>query len=75
MLKKISKITGAEALSSKEQKTIKGGFGFPSFPGFEPDCCACTFFPAGSPYMVFITQSCDDPCPQDGATNYQDTGC
>lgn len=72
MLKKISKITGAEALSNKEQKTIKGGFGFPDFGG---DCCACTFFPAGSPFMVFITQSCDDPCPQNGATEYQDTGC
>ena len=73
MLKKISNINGAEALSNKEQKTIKGGFNFPPFPG--GDCCVCTFFPAGSPYMVLITQSCDDPCPQNGATDYQDTGC
>ncbi|WP_299211913.1 hypothetical protein [uncultured Dokdonia sp.] len=72
MLKKISNINGAQELNNKDQKSIKGGFGF---PGFEPNCCACTFFPAGSPYMVFITQSCDEPCPQNGATEYQDTGC
>ncbi len=72
MLKKISNINGAQELSNTDQKSVKGGFGF---PGFDPDCCACTFFPAGSPFMVFITQSCDIPCPVDGSSEYQDTGC
>ena len=73
MLKNISNINGAQELSNKEQKSVKGGFGFPSLPG--NDCCACTFFPAGSPFMVFITQSCEIPCPEDGSMEFQDTGC
>ena len=72
MLKKISKITGAEALSKDEQKSVKGGFGFPNFGG---DCCACVFTPAGQQFPILITQSCDVPCPMDGTLDYQDTGC
>ncbi len=68
----MSSIIGAQKLSKKEQKSINGGMGFP-FPLDE--CCVCVFRPAGVPYLVLITQSCDDPCPEDGATNYQGTGC
>jgi hypothetical protein len=73
MLKNISNINGAQELSNKEQKSVKGGFNFPPFPG--NDCCVCTFFPAGSPYLVLITQPCDIPCPEDGSFGSQGTGC
>ncbi|MFT5890998.1 MAG: hypothetical protein ACI9Y7_001097, partial [Dokdonia sp.] len=35
----------------------------------------CTFFPAGSPYLVLITQPCDIPCPEDGSFDFHGTGC
>ncbi len=73
MLKKISNINGAQELSNTDQKSIKGGFGFPGLPG--NDCCACVFVPAGQQFPILITQSCDVPCPTNGSLEYQDTGC
>ncbi|MEL7148129.1 MAG: hypothetical protein AAFO69_17275 [Bacteroidota bacterium] len=78
MLKKVLNIKNAKQLSKNEQKEVNGGF--PSLPG--GDCCACVFRPAANPYDPFsypfpilITQPCDLPCPVDGATDWQDTGC
>lgn len=70
MLKNISNINGSKKLSKKEQKSIKGGFLFPV-----SDCCACVFVPAGQQFPIFITQSCETPCPTNGSLEYQDTGC
>ncbi|MAQ74974.1 MAG: hypothetical protein CL613_01420 [Aquimarina sp.] len=71
MFKNVLNIGAVKVLSKSDQKLVTGGD--LSFPG--GNCCSCVFRPAGSPYQVFITQSCSDPCPQDGATEYQDTGC
>ena len=70
MFKNVLNIGTVKVLSKNDQKSINGGFLFPI-----GDCCSCVFRPAGVPYQVFITQSCSDPCPQDGATEYRDTGC
>ncbi|WP_298542491.1 hypothetical protein [uncultured Aquimarina sp.] len=69
MLKKILNIDKSKKLSKNEQKSVTGG-GFPFF-----ECCACVFRPGNSPYPIFITQSCSDPCPTDGDLEYEDTGC
>ncbi|RZS99235.1 hypothetical protein [Aquimarina brevivitae] len=70
MLKNVLKINSIKLLSKSDQKLLNGGF----LPPFG-DCCSCVFTPAGRSYPVFITQSCDLPCPEDGATEYRDTGC
>lgn len=68
MLKNISKL--GSVLNKSEQKSINGGFFFPT-----SDCCVCTYRPAGSPYLVLITQSCSIPCPSDGDFEVSGDGC
>lgn len=70
MLKKILNIDNSKKLSKTQQEAIHGG-GFPFFD----ECCACVFRPGNSPFPIFITQSCSDPCPTDGDLEYEDTGC
>ncbi len=67
MKKKIS--TLGTVLSKNEQKNINGG----DFP-FN-DCCSCVYVPAGSPFPIFITQSCSDPCPVNGDPEQWGNGC
>ena len=72
MLKEVLNIKNAKLISKADQKEVKGGFPFP-FP--VSDCCSCIFVPAGQMFPIFITQSCSDPCPVDGALDWTDTGC
>jgi hypothetical protein len=67
MKKNISKL-GAP-LSKDDQKKIHGGL----LP--VGDCCPCVYVPQGEMFPIFITQSCQDPCPVDGDPRQFGNGC
>ena len=56
-------------LNKNEQKKINGGL----FPFF--DCCSCVYTPQGFQFPIFMTQSCDLTCPQDGDLVDYGDGC